>query len=272
MMKYSVTVFNLRTLILAGLFYYGAAQAERVHVDTFIGEWQVKHVYIDSQRASRSAIPFDDPLLVGRVMSLTPEKITGRYLSEPGCEQPVLIAQSTTTLNHLLALTLGDDTRINLARDYLLETQGDNNVVPFLIECSSGMVGPAGENIANWLTMMDKQTLLTNWQGNTLLLLQKLSPGVAEKPSFSCQKAGNITEKTICKFPTLAAWDRSVAAAYEIVVFQTKQTGIEVTGSLAALKNEQRLWIAERNRCRDDRACIETKMVARVKSLMEKAN
>jgi uncharacterized protein YecT (DUF1311 family) len=267
-----ITVFFIRSLMLVTIFYNITVQAVGKEIDNFVGKWQVQSVYIDNQRTSFSAVSAEDPMLIGRTLTFTHEKIAGKYLSDPGCERPVLIPQSETSLNKLLALTTGQEGRVDLAKDYLLEKQGNSIVIPFLINCSSGIVGPSGENTGNWLAMLDKHTMLINWDDNSLLKLQKVLPGTPVEPSFNCQDAENITAKTICKSFDLAAWDRSIAAAYEIVEFQIKNIGVDVTESLSALNKEQREWLAERNQCKDDRHCIEEKMVARVSNLMAQAN
>ena len=271
-MSSKLSCFSIKCLVLISFIYAASIQAAEIYIDNFVGEWQVKSVYINTQRTSRSSVSAEDPMLIGRTLTFTHEKIAGKYLSDPGCERPVLIPQPKTSLNKLLALTTGQEGRVDLAKDYLLEEQGNSSVIPFLINCSSGIVDPSGEKTGNWLVMLDKHTMLTNWDDNSLLKLQKLLPGIPVEPSFNCQDAENITAKTICKSSGLAAWDRSVAAAYEIVEFQIKNIGVDVTESLSALNKEQREWLAERNQCKDDRRCIEEKMVTRVSNLMAQAN
>ncbi len=76
-----------------------------------------------------------------------------------------------------------------------------------------------------------------------LLLLGAAAP--ADRPSFACIGTLTSTEKVICTDPELAAWDRSVAKVYRV---QTRDGGVSFV--------DQRRWIADRNRCGADRACL----------------
>lgn len=261
----------IQSLLVSALFYSFTANSEQNKAEPLAGKWQIKRVYINTQQTMRPSIIMDDPTLVGRTLSFTSDHIIGEPLLNHGCEQPVLKAQPEITLNKLLASTIGAESSAGLSDNYLLKLQGIDKVTPVFIQCAKGMLGPEGEATDNWLVKLDKQTILTNWDDNTLLALKKLPTDAPAAPSFSCQKATTTTEKAICASFDLASWDHSVNDAWKMAVNQIKNTGVDVTAKLAALKSEQQRWLTERNTCKGDKRCIKQQMVARVNDLVESA-
>jgi uncharacterized protein YecT (DUF1311 family) len=89
------------------------------------------------------------------------------------------------------------------------------------------------------------------------LLAQAPTSAAAANPSFSC--AGNLTatERVICADEVLAALDRSLATAY-----RNKFDGLPVESANAldelvkSLVITQKAWLAHRNACGADIACI----------------
>jgi hypothetical protein len=106
------------------------------------------------------------------------------------------------------------------------------------------------------------------WTGVTLFPLEEgrwalsliddhlliLAPAIGPiRASFDCAKAGSPTERTICSDRLLAGWDRSVADAY-------RQGGGDVA--------DQRAWLAGRNACGTDKACLQLSMSNRADTLL----
>lgn len=83
-----------------------------------------------------------------------------------------------------------------------------------------------------------------------LLLLRAAG---AIRPSFACARARSVSERAICADRALAGWDASVAAAYR-----------EGQGDAA----DQRAWLAERDKCAADRACLHESMSLRTYNLL----
>lgn len=260
-----------QSLLVSALFYSFTAAAEHNNVEPLAGKWQIKRVCVNTQQTMRPSILMNDPTLVGRTLSFTANNITGEPLLNQGCEQPVLKAQPEITLNKLLASTIGAESSKDLSNNYSLELQGTDKVTPVFVQCGKGMLGPKGEATDNWLVKLDKKTILTNWDDNTLLALQKLPADAPAAPSFNCQKAVTATEKAICASFDLASWDHSVNDAWQMAVHQIKNTGVDVTAKLAALKSEQQRWLIERNACKGEQRCIKQQMVTRVTDLVESA-
>lgn len=84
------------------------------------------------------------------------------------------------------------------------------------------------------------------------------------QPSFSCGAARKPTERTICASPDLAAMDREVADLY------TKARAAANPAQREALRADQTRWIGNRNACRANATCIETRMKERKIALTQR--
>src|SRR5690348_1924648 len=90
-----------------------------------------------------------------------------------------------------------------------------------------------------------------------LLLLALAGPRPAAAASFDCAKAAGDSEKAICADATLSELDETVAKAYAGLRESFANLGEgEKDAALAALTATQRGWLAERNKCRADIACL----------------
>ena len=67
--------------------------------------------------------------------------------------------------------------------------------------------------------------------------------------SFDCAKASTFAEKTICSDPLLGKLDDALSRNYNAML------GADFGGSVKDLRNEQREWIANRNKC-TTRECL----------------
>ena len=89
------------------------------------------------------------------------------------------------------------------------------------------------------------------------LLLPSIQAAIAAEPSFSCTGPATPAEAAICKDDDLAALDRTRAAA-----FKSKLDAIAAGTARAddddrdAVVVTQKAWIAHRNECGSDKACI----------------
>ena len=93
-------------------------------------------------------------------------------------------------------------------------------------------------------------------------------PAAAATPSFSCSGALSTTEAVICGDDGLAALDRALATAYK-----NKFDGLPVESGNAldevvwSLVMTQKAWVAFRDSCGNDRACIRRAYLARTGAL-----
>ena len=66
--------------------------------------------------------------------------------------------------------------------------------------------------------------------------------------SFDCAKASNFAEKTICSDPLLRKLDNALSRNYKAML------GADLGGPVENLRNDQRKWIANRNKCTPENA------------------
>ena len=85
--------------------------------------------------------------------------------------------------------------------------------------------------------------------------------GTAAKPSFPCDGDLGAAERQICGSATLAGLDRRLAEAYGDA--STRLSG----AAQQALVQGQRRWLAARNRCKADAACLEARYRERLAAL-----
>ncbi|MGE0119655.1 MAG: peptidoglycan-binding protein [Dongiaceae bacterium] len=86
-------------------------------------------------------------------------------------------------------------------------------------------------------------------------------PSVASGPSFDCARAGTSTERAICASDSLAGLDRQIADSF--LRAQEAATAAEQDG----LRQQQRLWLAQRNTCGADADCLRSSMTTRLSEL-----
>jgi len=75
--------------------------------------------------------------------------------------------------------------------------------------------------------------------------------------SFDCSKAVTAVEKIVCSTPEISKLDDALAAAYKVAQDRSSDK--------AALAHDQRLWLAQRNSCGNNGACIKSSYEARLK-------
>ena len=87
-------------------------------------------------------------------------------------------------------------------------------------------------------------------------LLICVAPAAAASPSFPC--AGNLTatEKVICADDNLAALDVALAATYMSKLENPGPRDYLLDDPRDAIPITQKAWLAHRNSCGADRACI----------------
>ncbi len=236
-----------------------------------LGQWRVDAVHVDSQRTSRVAILPNDPMLVGRRLSSTADRLSLTGADGDSCEGPTATEQSSS-LEHLIADTMDarpDGAAAVTPADYGL-TPADGAVTVYWIACRSGHFGPRDfhGHPGAWLVQAG-QKLLVGWADQTVLAAVPASqavggaPGIG--PSFDCARAGTPSEHAICQSPDLAADDRSVAAAYGNAVYWCDKD----PGKLALLAKVQKAWRAQRDACGSDADCLGKSMAAQTAKLGE---
>jgi uncharacterized protein YecT (DUF1311 family) len=86
-------------------------------------------------------------------------------------------------------------------------------------------------------------------------------PAGAASPSFSCAGRLAPAEAAVCSDDGLAALDRTLATAY------TRMLDSFPAGEKSTLRDVQKAWIAQRDACGTDKACIRAAYEARIGQL-----
>lgn len=94
-----------------------------------------------------------------------------------------------------------------------------------------------------------------------LLLAPLAAPAQGVSPSFDCARAGTPAEFAICASPTLAALDRALAGSYRAARDRLGAAGRQ------RLLDDQRAWLARRDGCGGDPACLAGVMQSRIDAL-----
>lgn len=92
---------------------------------------------------------------------------------------------------------------------------------------------------------------------------QQAVPRHGAGPSFNCSGRLNATEARICANPTLADLDRRMASTFTWLSGQLRG------GERNRLKQDQRNWLVQRNRCGANDACIQGQISERIGYLNE---
>ncbi|QXI26483.1 lysozyme inhibitor LprI family protein [Pseudomonas vanderleydeniana] len=86
----------------------------------------------------------------------------------------------------------------------------------------------------------------------------------AQAASFDCGRAKQPTEIAICGDRQLNDLDVEMATTYRLL------RGLFAMGNRGAMQDEQLTWLAERNACGSDNACIERQYQKRLGQLKQR--
>lgn len=242
----------------------------------FAGTWQVRQVLIDERRTDRLLYQIDDPRLVGRTVAIGARQVQANLPEAAGCEQPGL-EPVRMALNTLLIRTVLPDPPAlppsDAARLFDARLPGERPVDMAWITCKPGSFGPVLKGVSSaapggtWLALLPPGQALMPWYGHTLLVLQRPPLDAPITPSFACAKARLPAEKAICASPALASYDRSVAKGWAY----TMQFCDGDADCIATARQDQKQWVAQRNRCGADQVCLQNAMRERLDVLMAPA-
>ena len=226
------------------------------------GTWEVVQVAVDQRDQPHWAWFPDDPRLLGRALEIS---AAGIALDDDSraCTQPALSDLAPGRLQDFIGQRFPRPAHFDTPVAPTLHDFGldlpDAAVAPVQIRC---MPDASPWNGA-WLVQLSGGRLLTNYDnGGYVLLLQRREPGAAIRASFACSKAHSAVEQAICASPTLAGYDRSVAAAYRRALGRAGDDA-------GAVKQAQLEWLRSRDACGADAACLGQAMRERVEQLMQ---
>jgi uncharacterized protein len=98
-------------------------------------------------------------------------------------------------------------------------------------------------------------------------LLIVAAPPAAADPSFACAGNLTVTEKTICADGSLAALDVALAAAYKSKLENPGPRDYSLDDPRDAIPITQKAWLAHRDSCGSDNACISKDYAIRTTAL-----
>lgn len=226
------------------------------------GTWEVVQVAVDQQDQPHWAWFPDDPRLLGRTLDIGAAGIALDDGSR-ACAQPALSDLAAGKLQDFIGQRFPRPARFETPaaptlHDFDLELP-DVAVAPVQVRCTPDASPWNGA----WLVRLPPGRLLTNYDNSGyVLVLQRREPGAAIRASFACGKARSAVERAICASPTLAGYDRSVAAAY--------RRALGLAGDDAgAVKQAQLEWLRSRDACGANAECLGQSMRERVEQLMQ---
>jgi uncharacterized protein YecT (DUF1311 family) len=272
MRKFRIVVTSLLVyIIFSGI----ACRAEEIPTPKSIalpanmkGAWQVSDVLFDQGDNEVVHKGLDKkyfiPRYLGRIINITSKKITINSPIESVCEDPKLLPRKSTAAKivaksihtriyensyptpHDMRLPLADDTPVEV----LYLTCGDK-----FRSSQRGFKVLHDLSNARWFINLGNDRLAMNWRSQSILILSRLRNNAKPVASFDCAKAGTIAEKTICSDVGLAAYDKSLAQAYNLVMAYYRSRP-DTKSTIAELRAFQKKWIAKRDRCGNDIACL----------------
>ena len=83
------------------------------------------------------------------------------------------------------------------------------------------------------------------------LLPASTHAGESEHPSFDCRKAASVSEKTICANAALSRQDFQLGS-----MWRTLRDDFSDSAQLPQMKADQKAWVAARDKCGADAACM----------------
>lgn len=229
------------------------------------GAWQATEVLVDAAASRRLPYQRNDPRLTGRIFWISSTALSNNTPEAEKCEVPRVVIRRLS-VEELIRDSMGG--RSPTPADFDFPVPGSLLVDVLSVKCEKGdwLGGSLGHKIEGaWILLLPDGRLAIRWYGETVVLLQRLPEDARPDPSFDCVKATTAAERTICASVALAAFDRSVAQAYE----QTKKFFEETENpeAISRLRATQRRWLAQRNRCGADPGCLEKSMEGRLEAI-----
>lgn len=96
----------------------------------------------------------------------------------------------------------------------------------------------------------------------TLQIFLVVAPVEADAASFNCAKAAKLDEKTICASSKLSDLDVEMATLYRV-----RMELPMLMGARGAAQDEQRAFLAQRDQCGSNVACIGAAYATRIATL-----
>lgn len=225
------------------------------------GTWEVEHVGVNMADQPHWKWRPDDPQLIGREFVVRADEIRFADFKQANCK-PATWKKKTHSWSQLVDdLFLGPASKQTPA-DFRVKASPGAKVQVFepCALATPGQQAP-GNNwvLGSWVVVVGADKLIMEFDSDSVLYLARRSK--VPKASFDCAKAKTATEKAICADANLAAWDRSVALAWRRL--RESDRGIDAT-----TKEKHTKWLATRDACGTDAACLAAAMAAHTGELV----
>lgn len=245
-------------------------------------QWQVNQVLFDrSGKSSTQGIneSINIPKYLGRLVTITPDTFSINTHNDPTCKDPTFI-QEKNSVAKLIAqsISLSVDSSKTLPQDIDFPIAPETAIDVLYLTCQGalqakdrGMEALADKSNATWLVALPNDQIALSWHEQAVLVLNRVPENATPSASFDCAKAGTTVEKTLCSDIGLAAYDKSLATTYREAkaYYQLKP---DATDSINELKNAQREWIIQRDRCGSDVDCLEKAIGIRIGDIIYDVN
>ena len=245
-------------------------------------QWQVNQVLFDrSEKSSIQGIheSINVPKYLGRLITIKPDTFSINTHDNPLCNEAAF-TQNKSSAGELIAqsISIGVGSGRTLPQDIEFPITSETVIDVFYLTCQGvlqskdrGMEVLADKSNATWLVPLPNDQIALSWHEQSVLILNRVSEDAIPSASFDCSNAGTTVEKTLCSNIGLAAYDKSLARAYHEAraYYQSKANA---TDGLNELKDTQREWIIERNKCGSDQDCLQKTMDIRIGDIIYDVN
>ncbi len=233
-----------------------------------MGTWRITGVLVDTGTQRWIHVQYDDPDYMGSMLNFSPQRILAFIEIGYSCKNPRMIVQHTTA-GGLIKSTMGG--RVlppspPTTQDYGLPFHQNEAVTVMWVKGFGGYASYLTID-GTWLLWLPDDRLAMRWNDASIVLLSRTSADTKPVASFNCTKARTAEEKTICGSMELALLDRYVSCWYtgvlESLAGYTKdkdKNGRKALEGINKLKKAQKTWLAKRNTCGADPACLEKSM------------
>jgi len=235
-----------------------------------VGTWDVVQVAVDLADQPHWLYSPDDPRLLGRELVVTSN---GLHLNDDSFDcQDARWTSMEGRLSALLGKRFRRGQAMGRARRPTLKELGlgkvdpkaaDPRVMGFTPTCPPPAEGRSSDWNDDGFYAVGPDRLLLAQDATVILVLERRRTAATPKTSFACARAQSPSEHALCQSFSLAGYDRSVAAAYRHALKTADSEAAE------ALQKEQAAWLAQRDACKADAACLEKTMRERVNALMQ---
>jgi uncharacterized protein YecT (DUF1311 family) len=262
---------KLKYIFLAGFIFTSSPvfAVDAADVDKFlIGRWIVAEVRINGMEGRRRYYEYNDPSLRWRILNISSGSLEGNLPEIFSACEPLTVENVKMVADELLK----DDMYASWGgahfKQYDITINGDAEIEVSRFKCGSQYfdesVNSVAEFVGAWFIKLGDK-LAMRWYDNTILILDKLPLQASVRPTFDCARKLNETEQAICGSDALSGYDKSVTTAYGEAIKMFKTEGDEQ--SLEELRSSQKLWLAERNKCRKNSKCMTSSMIERINGI-----